>query len=58
MDSQSAIIIAKNPQFHNQTKHIEVCYHFLHRQVEDGRIELNYVLTNDQVADALMKGLN
>ena len=30
-DSQSAIMLAKNPVFHAKTKHIEVKYHFLHQ---------------------------
>jgi len=58
MDSQSAIAIMKNPQFHNWTKHIEVRHHFLCRQVEEEKIELDYIPTNDQVADTLTKGLN
>jgi len=29
IDNQSAITIARNPEFHNHTKHIDVRYHFL-----------------------------
>jgi hypothetical protein len=29
IDNQSAIAIARNPEFHNWTKHIEVRHHFL-----------------------------
>ena len=45
MDNQSTMAIAKNPQFHDQTKHIEVRHHFLRRKVEDGEIELEYIPT-------------
>jgi hypothetical protein len=58
MDNQSAIAIAKNPQFHDRTKHIEVRYHFLRHKIEEEEIELDYVPTNEQVANILTKGLN
>ena len=58
MDNQSAIAIAKNPQFHNRTKHIEVHHHFLHHKVKKEEMELEYIPMNEQVADALTKGLN
>lgn len=58
MDSQSAMAIAKNPQFRNRTKHIDVRYHLLRSEVEDDEIELKYTPTGDQVADALTKALN
>jgi hypothetical protein len=57
VDNQSAIAIAKNPEFHDHTKHIDVRYHFLRQVVEDGTVELQYIPTGDQVADALTKGL-
>ena len=58
MDNQSAIAIAKNPQFHDRTKHIEVRHHFLRHKVEEEEMELEYIPMNEQVADALTKGLN
>ena len=57
MDNQSVMKIAKNPQFHDRTKHIEVWYHYLHQKVEDQEIELEYVPTGEQVADIITKGL-
>ena len=58
MDSQSAMAIAKNPQYHDRMKHIDVKYHFLRRKIEEEEIELEYVPTGEQVADTLTKGLN
>jgi len=57
IDNQSAIAIAKNPEFHDRTKHIDIRYHFLRHKVESGDITLDYVPTNDQPADILTKGL-
>jgi len=57
INNQSAIAIAKNPKFHNHTKHIDICYHFLHHKVESGDITLDYMSTNDQPANILTKGL-
>ncbi len=48
-DNQSAIQIAKNPQFHRRTKHIEIKYHFIR--------ELRYCPTEEMIADLLTKGL-
>jgi hypothetical protein len=57
IDNQSAIAIAKNPEFYNHTKHIKVRHHFLHQQFKSKAIVLKYLPTNDQVADVLTKGL-
>ena len=37
-DNQSAIAMAKNPQFHGRAKHIDIRHHFVRKQVEDGTI--------------------
>ena len=58
MDNQSAMAIAKNPQFHDRTKHIEVRYHYLHDKVEAKELDLEYIPTGEQVADVLTKVLN
>ena len=57
VDNQSAIILSKNPVHHNRTKHIDTRYHFIRKCVEEKRIEVVYVKTEDQLADVLTKSL-
>lgn len=57
VDNQSAIKLAKNPEFHKRTKHIQVRYHYTRELVEEGIIELRYIPTADQRADILTKPL-
>ena len=57
-DSQSAIALARNPVFHAKTKHIEVRYHFIREVLEDKRIQLVKVHTDDNPADLLTKPLD
>ena len=56
-DNQSAIAIAKNPQFHSRTKHVDIKYHFVRELVEDGIIQLSYCESGNMMADILTKGL-
>jgi hypothetical protein len=57
IDNKSAISLAKNPVFHDRSKHIDIRYHFIRECVEQGRIDINYIRTNDQLADVLTKAL-
>lgn len=57
-DNQSAICMAKNPQFHGRAKHIDIKFHFVREQVSKGIIKLEYCKTEDMIADMLTKGLN
>jgi hypothetical protein len=56
-DNQSCIKIFENPVFHDQSKHIEIRYHFIHDHVQRGVVELQYISTEEQVADILTKAL-
>jgi hypothetical protein len=52
-----AIALVKDNKFHVRTKHIDLQYHFIHEAVEDSKIELNYIPTNDNAADIFTKAL-
>jgi len=57
-DNQGAIALAKNPQFHARTKHIDIQHHFVRDKVTEGAVELQYIGTESQVADGLTKALD
>ncbi|KAL5726897.1 hypothetical protein ACHQM5_000142 [Ranunculus cassubicifolius] len=54
-DNKSAIAMTKNPVFHSRSKHIEIKHHFIRDHVSKGEIQLEYVNTNDQLADIFTK---
>jgi hypothetical protein len=49
--------MAKNPQFHARTKHIDLQWHYVRERALDGDVELQYVPTEQQIADGLTKAL-
>ena len=57
MDSQSAIALSKNPVFHDRSKHKDVRFHFILDCVGDGKMDIEHVRTEEQIADILTKPL-
>jgi hypothetical protein len=43
--NQNAIALAKNPEFHQRTKHIRIKYHFTRKAIQNGDLIVNHVLT-------------
>lgn len=58
MDSQSAIAIIKNPALYLRSKHIELKYCHAKEAYLKGKINIEFVATQDQRADGLTKPLN
>jgi hypothetical protein len=57
VDIKSALALAKNPVFHERSKHIRVRHHFIRGCLEEGSIKAGYFNTKDQLADLLIKPL-
>jgi hypothetical protein len=57
-DNQSCIKMTENPVFHDKSKHIENRYHYIRDMVQRGSIKLQYVSTDERVADVFTKPLS
>ncbi|GJR61263.1 hypothetical protein Tco_1503425 [Tanacetum coccineum] len=56
-DNKSAIALCCNNVQHSRAKHIDVRYHFIKEQMENGIVELYFVRTEYQLADIFTKPL-
>ena len=54
-DNQGAIALCKNPVKHMQSKHIDIRYHFVRDYYQSKKINLEYVPSNENVADVFTK---
>jgi hypothetical protein len=57
IDNQSAIQLSKNPVFHDRRKHINIRFHFISECIEEGRVNVASIGTNEQLADIMTKAL-
>ena len=56
-NNQGVIALAKDNKFHTCTKHIDMCYHFICKAVEDGKVVVQYIPTGDNISNIFTKPL-
>ncbi|GJR49502.1 hypothetical protein Tco_1400023, partial [Tanacetum coccineum] len=56
-DNKSAIALCCNNVQHSRSKHIDIRFHFIKEQVENGVVKLYFVNTEYQLADIFTKAL-
>ena len=57
-DNIGATYLSANPVFHARTKHVEVDFHFVREQVAKGQLHVQFIVTDDQIADVFTKPLS
>jgi hypothetical protein len=57
-DSQGSIALSKNPEHHARSNHIDIRHHFIREQVAANHISLQYMPTEDMLADVMTKPLS
>ena len=57
-DNGSRIKMMENPVFHDNSKHIEIWYFCIRDMVQKGAIKIQYVSTDEQVVDVMIKSLS
>ena len=55
VDNQGAIALAKNPVHHQRTKHIDIRYHFIRSEIANNNVDIQYVPSNENLADLFTK---
>ncbi|KAJ1583776.1 hypothetical protein NDA15_006675 [Ustilago hordei] len=54
-DNTGCIQVSKDPAQHWKLKHIDTKYHFIHNNVQEGRVQIKYMDTTRNLADVLTK---
>jgi hypothetical protein len=57
VDNQAAIKISENDSSHDRTKHIAIRHYYIRDCIEDGSVKLEWIRSEDQLADILTKPL-
>ena len=58
VDNQGAILLSKNPVFHQRSKHIDIRYHYIRDEISKGNINIFYVQSCDNLADIFTKPMS
>ncbi|KAK3892691.1 hypothetical protein Pcinc_003483 [Petrolisthes cinctipes] len=55
VDNQGALALAKNPVHHQRSKHIDIKYHFIRSEIEQGIIDFRYIPSEENISDMFTK---
>ena len=58
MDNQGVVSPTRRAGDSNQTKHIDIHYHFIRSHIESKHIKVQYLPTDEMIADILTKNLS
>ena len=56
-DNQSCVKFSENQVFHDKTKHVKIKYHYIEDMVQRGVVKLQYIVTEEHIADMLTNPL-
>jgi hypothetical protein len=57
-NDQSYVKLSEKPMFHDRSKHIEIKHYILRDKVQKREVVLQYISTDEQIADILVKPLS
>ncbi|GJR05113.1 putative mitochondrial protein [Tanacetum coccineum] len=57
-DSNSAVMLSRNPVYHGRTKHVEIKHHFIRKLIEKQDANLKIRRTEEKLADVFTKSLS
>ncbi|KAI5344250.1 hypothetical protein L3X38_012127 [Prunus dulcis] len=57
-DNLSALALSSNPIYHSRIKHLDIDFHFVREKVQRNDLIVQYIPTEEQIADVFTKGLH
>ncbi len=56
-DNQASLVLIKNAYIHERLKHINIAYHHIRNLHKKNQISVNFIFSQDMIADKLIKSL-
>ena len=56
-ENQAALALMKNPVYNQRAKHMDVCHHFIKERIARGELTVEYIPTDEMIADIFTKAL-
>ncbi len=57
-DNQASLMLIKNAHIHERSKHIDIAYHHIQNLHKKNQISVNFVFSQNMIADELIKSLS